>query len=731
MDSITYLYSMKYVIGIFLSFFLCTTTGISQFVRLDSIDFIENNRVLSSPYAGGVNQPQLSPFDLNGDALMDLVSFDRTGNKLITYLNEGANGTIAFRYAPEYQVQFPPLLNWALFRDYNCDGKADIFTAVPGKNAIRVFENISGPTGIAFQLASVELMADGSSVYAPAADIPAIADIDGDGDPDILSFDSGGFFVQYFENTGGCANLTFRLNTPCWGEFQEDPFTNDIYLNTACKGGTGSESGSLHSGSTLTALDVDGDDVQELLLGDINFDNLVYLHNGGTQSLAEMDQFISNYPDNTIAVDIFLFPAAFLIDANNDNLPDLIAAPNATNISANFNASWYYENTGTATQYSFSQQQTDFLQSEMTDVGSDAHPVYADVDADGLLDLLIGNLRYKDTQGNEKTALTLYKNTGTSQQAEFTLVSRDYLGISSLFNPPILGASPTLGDLDDDGDLDLLIGDLEGHLHYFRNEAGSGNPAAFTLTNPVYAGIDVGQNAAPQLIDLNRDGLLDLLVGEKSGNLNYFPNTGTATTADFSSGTDNNFGEIDISPMCCGGLSTPFIFENEAGVYELLIGSQEGGIFHYGNIEGNLEGAFVTKSDSFGLIAEGVKTSPFGADINGDGEIEWVVGNGRGGIAIYQDSSLLNTNIATGLPGKSLRLYPNPGKHPTLTLSAPGPTAIKIRVFDLMGRLVSHTEKEINTSSRQLDLQHENPGIYLIEIMVAGASPQYIKWDYR
>lgn len=722
---------MKYVIGLFLSFFICTTAGIAQFIRLDSIDFIENNRVLRSPYAGGVNQPQLSSFDLNGDALMDLISFDRTGNKLTTYINEGTNGTIAFRYAPAYQQQFPALLNWALFRDYNCDGKVDIFTAVPGANAIRVFENISDANGIAFQLASAELMADGNSIYAPAADIPAIADIDGDGDPDILSFDSGGFFVQYFENTGGCAPLTYRLNTPCWGEFQEDPFTNDIYLNTACKGGTGSESGGLHSGSTLAALDVDGDSVQELLLGDINFDNLVYLHNGGTKSLAEMDQFVSNYPENTIAVDIFLFPAAYLIDANNDSLPDLIAAPNATNISANFNATWYYENTGTATQYSFSQQQTDFLQSDMTDVGSDAHPVYADVDADGLLDLLIGNLRYKDTQGNEKTALTLYKNTGTSQQAEFTLVSRDYLGISSLFNPPILGASPTLGDLDNDGDQDLLIGDLEGHLHYFRNEAGSGNPAAFTLTNPVYAGIDVGQNAAPQLVDINRDGLLDLLIGEKSGNLNYFPNTGTVAVADFSSGGNNAFGAIDISPMCCGGLSTPFLFENEAGVYELLIGSQEGGIFHYGNIEGNLEGAFVAKSDSFGLIAEGVKTSPFGADIYGDGKMEWVVGNGRGGIAIYQDSSLLNTSISSELPGRSLRLFPNPGKTSILALSAPETKAFKIQIFDLLGRTVPHNEKRINSSSHQLELQQGIPGIYLIQVQITGTSPQYIKWEYR
>ncbi|MEZ5148263.1 MAG: hypothetical protein R2759_14665 [Bacteroidales bacterium] len=62
----------------------------------------------------------------------------------------------------------------------------------------------------------------------------------------------------------------------------------------------------------------------------------------------------------------------------------------------------------------------------------------------------------------------------------------------------------------------MITGDEDGLLHYFRNDAAAGEPADFKLTQPNFKGIDVGQSAKPQIIDINRaDGKPDLLVGER------------------------------------------------------------------------------------------------------------------------------------------------------------------------------------------------------------------------
>ncbi len=114
------------------------------------------------------------------------------------------------------------------------------------------------------------------------------------------------------------------------------------------------------------------------------------------------------------------------------------------------------------------------------------------------------------------------------------------------------------GDMDNDGDKDMITGDEDGNLHYFRNDGGAGNPADFTISQPNYKGIDIGESAKPQIIDVNRDGLPDLLVGERSGTINYFENIGTPQSADFSASPNNDFfGEIDVMAECCTGFSAP------------------------------------------------------------------------------------------------------------------------------------------------------------------------------
>src|SRR6185369_5812275 len=91
-------------------------------------------------------------------------------------------------------------------------------------------------------------------------------------------------------------------------------------------------------------------------------------------------------------------------------------------------------------------------------------------------------------------------------------------------------AAPSFADLDGDGDLDAIVGDLGGNFQYLRNTGSAIAPAFTKITgaaNP-FDGVDVGFTATPSFADLDGDGDLDALVGDMNGSLHYFQNTGSA-----------------------------------------------------------------------------------------------------------------------------------------------------------------------------------------------------------
>ncbi|RZK52387.1 MAG: VCBS repeat-containing protein, partial [Hymenobacter sp.] len=91
---------------------------------------VQGADTLAQPWAGGLNTPQFSPIDLDGDGQLDLYAFDRETNRNYTFLNVAATGGgRRYQLAPDYAAAFPAdLQSWALLRDYDCDGRADLFT---------------------------------------------------------------------------------------------------------------------------------------------------------------------------------------------------------------------------------------------------------------------------------------------------------------------------------------------------------------------------------------------------------------------------------------------------------------------------------------------------------------------------------------------------------------------------------------------------------------------------
>ena len=125
---------MKSLVAILVAMLMFTQVAFSQMIlnRDTSLIFQENGVQFSSALSGGINAGQFSNVDLNLDGIMDIIVFDKSGNKLSPFIND--NGT--FIYAPKYRNNFPAIHDWVLLTDYNCDGKNDIFTYSSGGMAV-------------------------------------------------------------------------------------------------------------------------------------------------------------------------------------------------------------------------------------------------------------------------------------------------------------------------------------------------------------------------------------------------------------------------------------------------------------------------------------------------------------------------------------------------------------------------------------------------------------------
>lgn len=674
-----------------------------QLYQSQNLTVTRGGETLTNPWAGGLNVPQFSPIDLNQDGFMDLFIFDKNGNQISCFINNGTNNTVDYHYAPEYNSAFPELEGWALLRDYNCDGKNDLFTSSNG--AIKLYKNTSIDTNLSFEEIGTITTDRGSgptNLYVSSVDIPHIGDIDYDGDIDILTFTVIGSHVEWhknysYENNYGCDSLQYELEDNCWGDFSENFSNNSVSLNDCNK------STSKHSGSTVTALDLNGDSYFELLLGDITFDNIVMLENSASANQALMTGQDTNFPSYNQSVNIPKFPASYYIDVNNDSKKDLIVSPNGNNVSINHNNSWFYKNNSSAS-VELELEQKDFLAEGMIEVGSGAHPVFFDYNQDGLMDLIVANYGYSIEGGNFNSQLALYANDGTANSTSFKWITDDYAGLGELnFENNII---PTFGDIDNDGDEDMLVGDSNGNLHLLINIEISGE-ANFFMNAINYFDIDVGSFASPFLIDLDRDEDLDIIIGSRQGLIYHYENQGTAEEANFVLANDT-LGNINlIDPIFNTAYTTPIITDGENG-YELYVGTEKGTIHHYTNIDNNLGGSFTEVNDTLSPIAQGIKTSVAVGNLNNDSIADMIVGLYTGGLHLYLSDTTNNIGLNESTLPK-LQTLPNPSEG---VFSIKHKTPIeRVNIYNLNGQLLKSTH---NTS--RIDISDLENGLYIIEI---------------
>jgi hypothetical protein len=695
------------------------------------VSVLHNGSALRNPWTGGWNSPQFSKIDLNRDGVEDLFVFDRSHYKASTFLAVQTNGQWGYVYAPEYEAIFPKMEFWALLRDYNCDGLPDIFTRT--NLGLRVYRQVLSPQGQVGFVLDQELVTfnNGANLLAGGVeDLPSITDMDGDGDLDILVYEwSSGITIEYFRNQQveqglPCGQLKYSLDTPFWGRIGRCAGNCNEYLfGSVCR-----LSKPLHvGGSSLLAIDLTGNGVKDVLMGHEDCPDLVSMINTGTATNASFSSHQKNIPGQIPAGTIGPFPAAYFEDVTFDGIKDLIVAPNAlSNVHEDVNMSqsvWVYPNLGTNQLPAFSSSRSPFMQNGMLDVGEGSAPAFADLDGDGLPDMLVGN--YADVRnGTYRSTLSYYRNTGTRAQPTFTLVTNDYLGLSAL---NLLNLRPHLTDFNGNGAVDLVFSstnpaNLFGQIRYILNGALAGQPVNFSAASvQELQGLEQNADDMPFFFDIDGDGRQDLLMGTSNGGLRYYRNSGTATVPVWTLVT-NTFG--GIGPNFNRRLLYPLVTDlNRDGKPDLVTADNSGVLRIYPDFRSHMGGAFPAPNtqvfyqpllQSYGEGRLGRRLALAAADLTGNNYPELVVGSQAGGLLLFYQHGV-PLSIPREEPPTLLqkwRLFPNPA---TETVLIESPEEVQVTVFDASGRLVFRSAGPFR-SRHQVPVEGMRPGLYLVRI---------------
>jgi hypothetical protein len=414
----------------------------------------------------------------------------------------------------------------------------------------------------------------------------------------------------------------------------------------------------------------------------------------------------------------------------------LISSNNTTGVD-NTNNVWVYDNTGTNARPVFDYKGKDFfLYQQTVDLGSRSVPVVIDMDGDARLDLLVATSgNFGETQ-NLKDKLVFYKNVGTNKAPVYQLIDSNFLNLTA--STTILEMHPAFGDLTGDGKPDLVIGNSNGKLLYYINQ-GNGTNYNFTLQTDQLGGIDIGNNSAPQLFDLDKDGKLDLLIGNKNGTISYFRNTGSASSPVFSaSASIDSLGGIvtrlqyqssdgydQIEPE---GYSVPHAcdLDGNPATIEMLVGTRSGQVLLFTNVSAT-PGAVFNRTDTlFAYSAQnnakalrfGMRSVPYVANMDDDDRPDMIIGNLGGGLNFYASVPSFVDTTHTGLPAvykaSFIAVYPNPASDRISFGTELMRENMQYEVVNAIGQVMLAGEVNHFYADHHIDVTSLSAGMYFI-----------------
>ena len=566
--------------------------------------------------------------DMDGDGDLDLVAGNGSGHVNRLYLNNGTtdpfNGVMGTNISNDAHNTFSVALG-----DVDGDGDLDMLAGNWVNQINRLYLN-NGTADPFNGVTGKDISSDANWTHAIA-----LGDMDGDGDLDMLAGDYDQTNRLYLNNGtadpfNGVLGTDISSDTQATysivigdvdgdgdldmvaGNFDQ---TNRLYLNNGTanpfSGAVGSDvSADAHYVHFITLGDVDSDGDLDLIAGNIlNQVNRMYLNNGSS------DPF-SGVSGTDISSDAHYTMYVALGDVDGDGDLDMVAGNDSQ-------TNRLYKNDGTSNP---------FNGVTGTDISSDVHVTFSialgDVDGDGDLDMV---------EGNANETNRLYLNNGTSDP--FNGVTGMDISSDAHYTNSI-----TLGDVDGDGDLDMLAGNYNSQTNRLYKNNGTADPFNGVIGTDISS--DTNDTFSIALGDVDGDGDLDMLAGNQYQTNRLYLNNGTTDPFSGVTGTDISSDAHNTYSVALGDVDRDGDLDMLAGNYN----NQTNRLYLNNGTADPFNGVTPTNVSS---DAHNTLFITLG-DVDGDGDLDMLAGNHGQTNRLYMNngtadpfSGVTGTNISS------------------------------------------------------------------------------------